>query len=147
MLRLNLVARWCDAMRIGVTAGLPLPAAIELAGDAVRSPRLRRDGRTLIDRVEAGRTLDDATGAGAPLSVLPATVPTAIALSAGHNDLPTTLATLAQMYERQADSRASAIPAILTPLVVIFLAITLGLVILALLMPLVRIIEYLTSPK
>lgn len=145
VLRLNLIARWCDALRIGVTAGLPLPAAVELAGDAVRSPRLGRDGHVLIARLEAGRTLDDAddddVGPAARLSVLPATVPTAIALAAGHNDLSSTLATLAEMYERQAESRANAIPAVLTPLMLIAVAVTIGLVILALVLPLIRLIE------
>jgi type II secretory pathway component PulF len=137
-LRLNLVARWCHALRIGVAAGLDLPAAIALAGDAVRSPRLRGDGERLIRQLEAGQPM---TAAARELSLLPATVPAAIELAAGHHNLPDTLGSLSEMYERQAELRTSAVPAILTPLLVIGVACTVGFIILALMLPMARIIE------
>ena len=152
-LRLNLIARWCDTLRIGVSAGLPLPEAIELTGDAVRSPRLRRDGRVLIDRLEKGQSLsapftdNDRAGAGgknAKLSLLPETVPVAIELASGHNDLPATLASLTELYERQAELRVNGVPAVLTPIMVIVVATTIGFVILALLLPLIKILDELT---
>ncbi|HSU67438.1 MAG TPA: type II secretion system F family protein, partial [Tepidisphaeraceae bacterium] len=49
VLRSNLVARWCDAARLGVEAGLDLPAAFQLAADATGSPRLSKDSTALID--------------------------------------------------------------------------------------------------
>jgi type IV pilus assembly protein PilC len=143
-LQLNLIARWCDALRIGVAAGLDLPAAIALAGDAVRSPRLRADGQALTARLEAGKPLTDAAG---ELSLLPATVPATIELAAGHHDLPSTLRTLSEMYERQAELRTSAIPAILTPILVIGVAVSVGFVILALLMPVLSLIEGISGGK
>jgi type IV pilus assembly protein PilC len=135
-LRLNLIARWCDAARIGVDAGLDLPAAIDLAGDAVGSPRLRRDGAALIDQLSAGRPLS-----GTPVRMLPPTVPAAIELASGHHDLPSTLRTLSDLYERQADVRVNAIPAVLTPLLVLFIAASVGLVIVALLMPFASVLN------
>jgi type IV pilus assembly protein PilC len=143
-LRLNLIARWCDALRIGVAAGLDLPAAIALAGDAVRSPRLAADGQALTARLEAGQPLTSAAG---ELSLLPATVPATIELSAGHHDLPETLRTLAEMYERQAELRTSVIPAVLTPILVIGVALSVGFVILALLMPVIQLIEGISGAK
>src|SRR5687767_10587247 len=35
VLRRNMIARWCDAVRLGVEAGLDLPRAVQLAGEAV----------------------------------------------------------------------------------------------------------------
>lgn len=142
-LRLNMIARWCDALRIGVTAGMPLPDAIGLAGDAVRSPRLRRDGATLSAALENGERLS-AVEAGR-MTLLPATVPAAIELSAGHHDLPHTLQTLADLYERQAELRVNRIPAVLTPLLVVVVAVTIGSTIIALVLPLLRIIDQLVK--
>jgi hypothetical protein len=40
VLKRNLIARWCDAVRLGVEAGLDLPRAIEAGG---RRRRVTRD--------------------------------------------------------------------------------------------------------
>ena len=44
IVRDDLVARWCDAISIGVSAGIDLPTAVGLADDVIASPGLRRDG-------------------------------------------------------------------------------------------------------
>lgn len=148
-LRLNLVARWCDAVRIGVTAGMPLPEAIGLADDAVRSPALRSDGEALAARLAAGRPLADAADG---LRLLPATVPATIDLASGsgagsdgNRDLAGALDGLADLYERQAEQRVAAIPAVLTPLTVIVVAVTLGFVILALVLPVIKLLDSLAD--
>lgn len=148
-IRLNLIARWCDALRIGVTARLPLPEAIDMAGDAVRSPSLSRNGRVLIDRLEKGQPLSaqstagrtSAGGASCDLALLPATVPVAIELASGHNDLPAALGSLTELYERQAESHVNGIPAVLTPVMVIVVATAIGFVILALLLPMIAMLD------
>src|SRR5439155_11309650 len=75
VLRRNLVARWCDAVRLGVQSGLDLPAAMELAGEAVGSPLLRCDGYELSAAVQAGETPDRVS-----TRMLPATVAAAMTL-------------------------------------------------------------------
>lgn len=77
------------------------------------------------------------------LSLLPATVPAAIELSAGRRDLPETLASLADLYERQAELRVNALPAVLTPLTVIAVAATIGFVVVALILPMIRMLNFL----
>lgn len=136
--RASLVARWCDALRIGVSAGMPLPDAIELAADAVRSPMLRADGHVLAGRIEAGVAMGGLAGG---VHVLPATVPAALDMAAGHNDLPATLASLADLYERQAEARINAIPAVLTPILVIVVAGSIGFVILGFMLPMARVLD------
>jgi type II secretory pathway component PulF len=150
-LRLCLVARWCNALSVGVSAGLPLPDAIALAGDTVRSPRLVADGQVLATRLERGLPLTNPGSAGGTaqdnpasgLSILPATVPVALELASGHNDLPGTLQSLADLYERQAEVRIHGIPAVLTPLMVIGVACCIGFVMLALIVPFVRLLDFL----
>jgi type II secretory pathway component PulF len=137
VLRRNMIARWCDALRIGVQAGVDLPAAINLAGDAVGSSKLRNDGQKLIGAMEAGMSLES----GRPTTLLPATVVAAIELGQAHHDLPTTLATLSQMYQQQAETRLTMLPAILTPLLLIGTAIVVGFVVLALFAPFLSLLR------
>jgi type II secretory pathway component PulF len=137
-LRFNLVARWVDVVRIGVSAGLELPAAIALAADATRSPVLRKDGETLSAEILAGHPL-----ATLHLRLLPATVTMALAFSSRQTDLPAMLQTLVELYQRQAELRLERIPSILTPLLVIVIAIAVGLVMCGLLYPVAKEIEQL----
>lgn len=136
ILRDNLLARWCDAARIAVDAGMDLPSALSMAGEATRSGRLMRDGEALATALAAGQPLTSArTG------LLPPSVPATLQFASGTNDLGTTLGALAELYQRQADLRLVALPGILTPVLVIILALLIGFVIIALLAPLIALIE------
>ena len=141
VLRANLVARWCDAAKVGVDAGLDLPAAIELASDATASARLGADGKALIDALAGGRPLTSAQ-----TRLLPATVPAAMQFASGFHDLGTTLGTLSEMYQRQAELRMAAIPGIVTPILVIVIAVLIGFVVLALMAPLLALIQGISGP-
>ena len=136
VLRVNMVARWCDAVKLGVNAGMDLPAAIDLAGDATRSPRLAADGRSLVEALEHGQSLTSAN-----TKIIPATVPAAMQFASTTQDLGTTLASLSEMYQRQAELRMTALPGVLTPLLVLIIAIIIGFVIISLMLPFVSLIE------
>lgn len=143
VLKRNLVARWCDAAKIAVMAGLDLPKAIELASDAVGSPRLRDDGLTLATALQSGKPLDDAIGR---TELLPASVPAAMALASQNGNLPAALATLSEMYQQQAEVRMGLIPGLLTPLLVILIALIIGTVVLALFLPMISLIQNVAGP-
>jgi len=140
IVRRNLVARWCDAVRLGVVGGLDLPASIDLATHALRSPLAQQDGGRLITLLQAGQEID---GLATP-RLLPATVPVAMMLGIQRHDLPGTLASLRDLYMRQAQLRLEALPAILTPLSVVALGGILGSAISALFMPLLKLIQSLS---
>jgi type II secretory pathway component PulF len=138
VLRRNMMARWCDALRLGIDAGLDLPRAITLASDAVGSRRLRRDGDALIAALEQGRAIDDPSRR---LRAIPATVVATIELGQQKEQLAGALAALAELYQQQAEMRLNLIPAILTPLLLIFTALIIGLVVLGLFAPLISLIQ------
>jgi type II secretory pathway component PulF len=145
VVRRNLVARWCDALGLGVAAGMDLPAAIEVAGDATGSPALRRDGAALVDRLAAGQPLG-AGGGGRPAGeILPPSVPATLHFAAGHHDLPTTIEALGEMYQRQAELRLAVIPAVLTPLLVVLIAVLIAFVVMGLVAPLFAMIRGMTG--
>jgi type II secretory pathway component PulF len=142
ILRLNLLARWCDALHLAITAGLDLPAAIALSSDAVDSPRLNHDGKLLIDSLSAGRTLDDV----AQTQMLPPVIPAGLQMGCEQSDLPNATAMLSRMYQEQAEVRLAVLPAILSPLLLFLTAICVGVAVFSALLPLVVAIQYLAHP-
>jgi type II secretory pathway component PulF len=139
----NLIAGWCDALRLGVEAGLDLPRAISLAGDASGSPRLRQDGEEIIYWLERGEEIDR-IGRG---SILPATVIVAIGLGMQHHDLPETLRSLTEMYQEQAETRLGMLPGIISPILLLFTAGVIGLVAAGMILPVVRMISWVSSGR
>jgi type IV pilus assembly protein PilC len=139
----SLVAAWCDTVRVGVEAGMDLPAALALAGDVSASGRLRQDSAALADVLAAGGTLDTV----GRLSLLPATVPTAMAFGSRAGDLATTLRTLSQLYQEQADLRLAALPAILGPWLLLFIAGLIAVMLVALLVPMLTLIGAVSGYK
>ncbi|MEM6852985.1 MAG: type II secretion system F family protein [Planctomycetota bacterium] len=134
----NLMARWCDMLRVGVTAGMDLPAALALSGKALGSRRLEQDTRRLIDALEAGRSLDVDLG----LSLIPASVPAAMQLASEQADLAALAGDLSAIYEQQADLRINAIQMYLGPMMLIGLGLMMGMVAVALFLPLVRLLQW-----
>ncbi len=136
-LRYSLVGRWCDVASIGVAAGLDLPAALSTASDAIGSTRLHIDTKKLIEAHNAGRSLDVTE----PLDLLPSTVPGAMQLSMANQQLAPTLATLRDMYLRQAHTRARMIPLTLLPLLILLMAFMIGGILMALFTPMIRLLN------
>ena len=138
VLKRNLVARWVDALRIGVVAGMDLPGAIEVANDAVASPRLRRDGNVLLGVLESGGAMSSPPQS---LWLLPPAVAAAIERASQTGDLPGTLEVLAQMYQQQAEIRLRMVPLVATPILLLIVAASIGFVMAALLLPIFRLIQ------
>lgn len=138
-LRRSLISRWCDAVRLGVEGGMALPQAMRTASDAVGSPRMAREVEQLVARLESGQPLEDGRR-----RLIPATVLAAMDLSTrqgGPNVLAEVLATLSQMYQQQARAKVAVIPAVLTPIMLGLLTGIIGLVIMAMFMPLIQLIQ------
>jgi type IV pilus assembly protein PilC len=142
ILKWNLIARWCDALQMGVQASLPLPAALEMARDGVDSARLRRDSQLLIDAVNAGVSLE----LDADLSFLPPLIPASLQMGIDRNDLPAAVGILTQMYQEQAEIRLSLLPRVLAPLLLILTALCIGLAVCAMILPLMAMIRVISGP-
>ena len=136
----NLLARWCDAVHQGVTAGLDLPAAIELAGDAIASPSLRADSDKLVETISQGGMLQETEH----LSVIPPMVTVAMDLACQRNDLPVMLAAMRDLYHQSAETRIGTLHTMLMPILVLILAGLVGTVIVALFQPLIRLVQGMT---
>lgn len=136
VLKRSLAAQWCDAVKVGVDAGMDLPASMALAGDVCGTRALAQDGQAMEALVASGATLH----AGVKLRLLPPTVPAAIAHASAVGDLPATLQSLSDLYQKQAESRLQALPAILTPAMLLFVGAFIAYAILAMVMPMIALI-------
>jgi type II secretory pathway component PulF len=137
ILKRSLICRWCDAVGVGVDAGLDLPASIQVASDATGSAALAADGRALSDVISSGRPI----GAAPPGRLLPPTVIAALDLGSARSDLAQTLRTLARMYQQQAQLRLASYQAVVTPALLVSMGIMVGLLMLVLLSPLIAMIN------
>jgi type IV pilus assembly protein PilC len=135
VLRRNLIARWCDAVGIGVEAGMDLPAAIALADDAIASSALGTDGQSIVRSISTGGTVAQAR----PGKILPPIVIAALDRSVGRNDLSEGLSALSRLYEEQAEVRMGNVEVILTPMIVILMGLVVGLLVLALFAPIISL--------
>jgi type II secretory pathway component PulF len=142
ILRRNLLARWCDVLRMGVQGGMDLPAAITLAGETTGSPALIRDGQRLVDTLNVGKQASEMRRG----KVLPPSIIAVIQLASDRQDLPAALAALAHMYQQQAEVRVSTIPSILTPILLIGIGIVLTFVVVALFAPMISLIQAVSGP-
>ena len=140
--RWNGVARWCDALQLAVSAGLDLPAAVGLAGQSADLSDARADSDALAATVRAGQPLE----ACGPLRLLPPTVPAALSLGVGQNDLPAAAATLARLYQEQAEVRLALLPQVLSPVLLLLTAACVGLAAVAALLPLVQLLREISGP-
>ena len=141
ILRYNLLARWCDAVALSIKSGLDLPRAIALANDAVASPTLTRDSEQLIAALQSGQPLDTVQRT----RLLPATAVATMSLASAQSDLGGAMNTLSEMYQQQSQLRLSILPAVLTPLLLVLMVLVIGIVIIAMFLPLIA--RSRTSPR
>lgn len=137
ILRRNMIARWCDVLRLGVEGGLDLPAALAIASDSIGSAALAADTDRMIEMLNTGTPLDRFWGG----RILLPSVGTIFQLASTQNELPQALARMSAMYQEQADHQVTLIPAFLTPALILIMALSLGTVITALFLPFIRLIQ------
>jgi type II secretory pathway component PulF len=136
-LRDSKLAVWCDGLRLGAESGLDLPSAVELAASGA-TPGLLAETRELAEslRLAAPTTLVGRW--------IPASVRQSIATATTQGNLPAAAGALADFYRRRAIASAEAIPATLTPLLLAFIGICIGLIMFGLLAPMQRILTWLS---
>jgi type IV pilus assembly protein PilC len=141
MHRYSVLARWSDAAAVAVDAGIDLPGAIDVAGAAAGSPLLARDGQRLIAGLRDGVSIENLPG-----RLLPPVINTTIAQAAERGEVASAMRSLAEMYEQQVRTRTAVLPALVTGATIVVLAAGVGLVVLALYMPMISLIQNISSP-
>ncbi len=135
--RASLIARWCDGLRMGVISGMDLPQSIELAGAVTGSPMMTACGSSMNFAISRGLPIDKAVAETA----LPPTIGVAIQTGITCNNLPETLNVLSEGYSKEAQIRIAALPAIITPVLLVMLSLIVILVFSGLMAPFIRLLN------
>lgn len=135
------LSRFCHLLGLLVGNGVPLPAALRMAGRGTADPLVEQVSRALAARVESGRRLTDTVPVVRPLSPLLAPV---LRWETREEAFPDVLHGAGEVFGTRATVRASLVGILLEPLVVIGVAMTVGFIIIALFMPLIKLLNMLS---
>ena len=123
-------------------SGLPLPQAMRLAGEATGSPLLGEDAGRLSDEVEQGHSVFSASQSA---RIIPPLFGFCVQVASGRDSLPLAVGQLAGAYERRAVQGTAMMKVILFPMLIIILGAILGTIIISLFLPLVHLINSVSS--
>ena len=144
LLKNCLIARFTQGLALMVRAGIPLEESVMLAGEATGSPAVIDDSRRIRDALTRGQSVHQALQVG---RILPRFLGQTVQIGLDRSQLQECLEELSQLYDQQAQQGLSTLRAILLPLVVVVLAGTIGTYVLAMFLPLVKLISCVSGGK
>jgi type IV pilus assembly protein PilC len=121
-----------------VNAGCTMDDAVELAGQSSGSESLRKDCSNLASQLREGFNILEA---GMNCSVVPRLFLYSMQLGSQRNELKNNLEGLGQMYTSKTYSLQSQLQAVLLPTMIILIGGVVGMIILAMFLPMVKIIQ------
>lgn len=137
----SLLSRFSQAAALGASAGHDLPRVLRLAAGATGHRRLIREAEYLSSQIEAGVSPDTSIGTG----LIPAIFRYTAQVAGRRGQLAAALAEMARAYDVIARHRMVMLRMILTPALIILVAILLGFVITAMFLPLIMVINKMTG--
>ena len=138
----SVLARFTHTSALAAFSGTPLPELIAASGAASGSVSLARTTRAVAGKLSEGVSLDEATGGQRDIPALWTCV---VSVTAARGELPAALEELARTYELRARQWAGVVRVICGPVLLVGVGMFLGTVIVGLLLPMVHLIQGLTS--
>lgn len=136
----GLMAQLAEAMAVLTSAGCTLPLTVRLAGQSSRSELIKGDCDLLAGQIEQGQGIFEG---GMGCRLIPRLYLYAIQLATQRNELYESLTNLGQMYAQQTIARQGRTRALLMPMMIIFIGGIVGVVVLAMFLPMVTMIQVL----
>jgi type IV pilus assembly protein PilC len=127
------VAQFCRTLSTLLTGGIPLVTALETAAGAVRSRLFAEALGEAASRVREGQTLSAGLAA---TKLVPPLALDMVEVGEASGALAAMLGSVADFFEEEVNTRLSALVAIIEPLILIFMAIVVFMILLALYLPL-----------
>jgi type IV pilus assembly protein PilC len=136
----GLLTRFSECMSILINAGCTLDDAVELSGQSSSSELLKQDCATLAEQLKQGSNFLEA---GMNCKTIPRLFLYSVQLGTQRNELKDNLNSLARMYATKTFSLQSQMQALLMPLLIILLGGIVGTIVLAMFLPMVKIVNVL----
>lgn len=137
-----LVARFLRAIATAVATGIPLPQAIRLSAAATGNRLMQRDAERLASEIERGESI---FVAGQSTRIIPPLFGFCVQVALGREALPDALNQLARSYENRAVNTQSLLRTLLFPILILFIGGIVGFVIVAMFLPLIALINSVSS--
>lgn len=131
------IARFSRTLGTLMTSGVPLLQALTIVRDTVQNDVIAKGVMLVHDSVKEGESVN------APMSasgVFPPMVVSMVEVGEETGNLPEMLMKVADAYEEEVDNAVQAMTSIIEPVLIIFLAVVVGSIVIALFLPLISII-------
>jgi len=136
-----IIARFARTLGTLLSSGVPILPALVITRDTCGNARVTDALARVHDRVKAGapmaRPLDE-TG------VFPPMVASMIEVGEHSGQLPEMLNQMADIYEDEVDNAVAGLSSLIEPILILFLALVVGTIVIALFLPIIRIVQMLT---
>lgn len=137
----DIIVRFGRTLGTLLSSGVPLLPALLIARDTCGNARVAGAISAVHDRVKEGatiaRSLENTT-------VFPPMVTSMIDVGEHTGQLPAMLHQVAAIYEDEVDNAVAGLSSLIEPILILFLALVVGTIVIALFLPIVRIVQLLT---
>jgi type IV pilus assembly protein PilC len=136
--RVNAVARFSRTFGTLVNSGVPILQALMITRDTAGNIVVADAVNKIHDAVREGESIVTPMSAS---SVFPPMVISMVDVGEETGQLPDMLMKVAEVYDEEVDNSVTALTAMLEPLMIVFLAVVVGSIVLAMFMPMMEIIK------
>jgi type IV pilus assembly protein PilC len=136
-----IVARFARTLGTLLSSGVQILPSLLITRDACGNARVAAAIQTVHDRVKEGAPVVRPLEATA---VFPPMVASMIEVGEHSGQLPEMLHKVADIYEGEVDNAVAGLSSLIEPLLILFLALVVGTIVIALFLPIIRIVQLLT---
>lgn len=136
------VSRFCRTLGTLMQSGVSVLQALQIVKDTAGNELIARAVQTVHDSVKEGEGMSrpmDATG------VFPGMVVSMVEVGEETGALPEMLNRIADVYDEEVDRAVEALTSLIEPIMIVFLAVVVGGIVIALFMPLIKLIDKMGS--
>jgi type IV pilus assembly protein PilC len=136
------VGRFTRTFGTLLSSGVPILQALIITRDTSGNVHIAEALNAVHDRVKEGE------GVGKPLEatgIFPTMVTSMVEVGEETGALPDMLTRIADTYDDEVDNAVTSITSIIEPIMIVFMAVVVGTIVIALFLPLVKIIQTLSS--
>ncbi|HRG55581.1 MAG TPA: type II secretion system F family protein, partial [Lacunisphaera sp.] len=136
-----IIARFGRTLGTLLSSGVPILPALLITRDTCGNSRVAGALTEVHDRVKEGAPVARPLEATA---VFPPMVTSMIDVGEHTGQLPEMLGKVADIYEEEVDNTVAGLSSLIEPILILFLALVVGTIVIALFLPIVRIVQLLT---
>jgi type IV pilus assembly protein PilC len=138
LIRKTAISRFSRTLGTLVTSGVPILQALNITRDTTGNAVIARAISQVHDRVKEGESIVQPLEAS---GVFPPMVVSMVDVGEETGQLPEMLLKIAEVFDDEVDNSVAALTSMLEPIMIVFLAVVVGTIVIALFMPLISIIS------